>query len=209
MHACRCRAIDTRMYFYIHTYAHARGDGCREPQMEPPMRVCASGHPYTPRGTSVDTDARCTDGHTTLARAHAHMRTLPWNMVHARSYTYMHSHIHTYVDVWGARLECRFRHARARTCAHALAWNRHVHPYACTCTHTYTYTHGDTHLSGCAVVLPRCSRAHARTFMQTRAPTRTLECMLRAHAYIHTCAQTYAEIYGPSDRSVYIEFMYI
>ncbi len=36
----------------------------------------------------------CTDGHTTLAHAHAHMRTLPWNL-HAHSYTYMFSYIHT------------------------------------------------------------------------------------------------------------------
>ena len=86
----------THVCFYIHPYAHARGYGCSPTQMEPPMRVCASGHPYTPRGTSVDTDAHLYRWPLTPARAqaHAHMRTLPWNL-HAHSYIYICAHTYT------------------------------------------------------------------------------------------------------------------
>ena len=109
MHARRCRAIGTRMYVNIHTYAHARGYGCRQPQMEPRMRVCvcASGHPYTPRCTSVDTDARCTDGHTTPPRARTRARTRSrrhgfYTCTH--TYPYVLTHTHTYVSLVVARV---------------------------------------------------------------------------------------------------------
>ncbi len=95
MHACTYGAIHTRMYFYIHTYAHARGYyGCKQKQMEPPdVIVCVDLgiHTRLEAQASIQTHVS-TDGHTTLARAHA--RTLPWNL-RAHSYRYMYSYEHT------------------------------------------------------------------------------------------------------------------
>jgi hypothetical protein len=133
----------THAYTSIRTRMHEEM-GYRRTQMEPPMCVCvcASGHPYMPRCTSVDTDAHCTDGHITAARARRrtrkHMRTLPW-ILYMHSYISMYdlTHTHIYVHVSWARV-CRSRRAFARTYAHAhtLAWSLHVQPYAHTCTHT-------------------------------------------------------------------------
>ncbi len=114
--------------------------GCRRPQMGPPMFVCvcASRHPYMPGCTSVDTDPHCTDEHTEPARAHAHahMRTLPWNL-RAHSNIHMHSYVrrcmHVVIPVSWARA-CAAPDTRAH--AHALEWNPHIHPYASTRTHT-------------------------------------------------------------------------
>ncbi len=58
-----CMYINPYIRAFTRRWLHTR-------QMEPPMRVCV--HPYMPGCTSVDTDAHCTDGHTTHARADMH-----------------------------------------------------------------------------------------------------------------------------------------
>ncbi len=96
----------------------------RQPQMGPPMCVCASRHPDKPGCTSVDANAHCTDVHTTLARvrAHAHAHA---PMESTRTLIHINAHVHTYqmyargdARLVGARV-CRSRRARARTYAHA------------------------------------------------------------------------------------------
>ena len=128
--ARRCRAIDTRMYFYIHAYAHARGYGCRQTRTVPRMRVCASGHPHTPRGTS----------------AHASRHTLAWNL---HVHTYAHACAHTYTYTHGGT---HLAVARPR-CAAARA---HTHTHSCTsaCAHArwnarYERTHASAHARIC------------------------------------------------------------
>ena len=143
IHAYRCTPVDAEpsihARIYIHPYAHARGYGCRQTHMEPPMCVCAcaSGHPYKPRGTSVHAHwyrwacHSCARAHT---RAHAHAP-----MECTRTLIHIHVLIHTYVDVWGAR-EYRFRHS----CAHVR-----TRKYACmesTRTHTCIYMHSHIHI---------------------------------------------------------------
>ena len=147
MHAYRCTPVDAEpsihARIYIHPYAHARGDGCSQTQMEPPMRVCvcASGHPYTPRCTSVDTDARCTDGHTTPPRAHTrtHTFTQTW-ILYMHSYLSICAHTYTYIcKSCGRARPRRSRRALTRTYAHAHT-RRHV-LYICSLTYTYGLEH--------------------------------------------------------------------
>ncbi len=134
-----------------------------------------------PGCTSVDTGARCAEGHTTptcahthvRAHAHARMRTLPWNL-RAHSNTYMYSYVrrcmHVVIRVSWARA-CAAPDARAH--AHTLAWNLRVHPYAHTCTHTYTYPHCESHLEvarSCRAAAP-VARAHTHAHSCTSART--------------------------------------
>ncbi len=52
---------------------HTRADGCRQGRWSRRcVCACASMHPCMPGCTSVDTNAHCTDGHTTHARADMH-----------------------------------------------------------------------------------------------------------------------------------------
>ena len=136
---------------YTHAYISTRTRtheemGCSRTQMGPRMHVCAPRHPYTPRGTSVDTDARCTDGHITAARAHthAHMRTLPWNRF-AHPYKYMYSYIRTQMyarsdtRLVGARV-CRSRRARANARTHTHTYLHDIY------THIHMRIHALTHI---------------------------------------------------------------
>jgi hypothetical protein len=109
MHARRCRAIDTRMHMNPSIRACARrwlqpnADGAADAR----VRVCASGHPYTPRCTSVDTDARCTDGHNTHPRARTRTRTRSRRhgfYICTHTYTYVLTHTHIYVSLVVARV---------------------------------------------------------------------------------------------------------
>jgi hypothetical protein len=186
-HACTC--ISARMRTH-------EGMGCSRTRMEPPMRVGvrASGHPYTPRGTSVDTDARCTDGYTTLARAHKHTHTC------ARSQgIYMHAHTHTCTRTYVRRCMHVLIHVSwARACAapetrsHARV-NTHTHLHGIyTYTHmhvhalTHTHTHMVTHISRSrGRVAPPLAHTHSCTSACALARWNR---MLRAHADIHTCA---------------------
>ena len=140
MHTCRCRAINTRAR--IHQYAHTRGDGLpTTADGAADVRVCACVCAHLGIRTFLEAQASM-QAHTVRmgiphprARAHAHMRTLPWSRF-AHSYTdiYMHSYIRTQMCVRsgtrlvGARVR-RSRRALARTHAHAhtLAWNLHAH----------------------------------------------------------------------------------
>jgi hypothetical protein len=91
------------------------------------------------------------------------------------------------------------RGTSAHASRHMLAWDLHVHTYAHACTHTYTCTHGDTHLAAarscCAAAR---AHTHAHSCTSTR-PARTLECTLRAHADVYTCAHTYVDTYVPGE----------
>ncbi len=143
MHTCTCRAIYTRKYFYIHTYAHARGYGCSQTQMGPPMRVCvrirASVHAWRHKRRYRRTLHRWAYDIRARACAHAHAP-----MESTRTLIHLHVLIHTYVDGLGAR-ECRFRraHARAHThvCLLGIYTHTHMHIHALTHTHTHMVTH--------------------------------------------------------------------
>ena len=105
-----CKSTRTRMHDEMAADRRRCGRRC--------AGVCASGHPYTPRCTSVDTDARCTDGHTTRPRAHTHTHTFTQTWI-----LYMHSYIyicaHTYTSICTGLVVARVRAAPdARSHAH-------------------------------------------------------------------------------------------
>jgi hypothetical protein len=98
--ACTFISTRTRMH---------EGMGCRQPQMEPRMHVCAPRHPYTPRGTS----------------AQASRHKLAWNLhVHTYAHACKHTHTRTHGDT---------HLAVARSdCAAARAARAHTHAHSCT-----------------------------------------------------------------------------
>ncbi len=112
MHARRCRAIDTRMHMNPSIRACTRvwaadqrrwGRAC--------ACACASGHPYTPRGTS----------------AHASRHKLAWNLhVHTYARACTHTYTYTHGDTSSGRAVALRRRARTRTHTHAQA-RAHTH----------------------------------------------------------------------------------
>ncbi len=201
MHACRCRAIHERIYIHSHVRACTRrwlltnADGAADAR----VRSCASRHPYTPRCTSVNTDAHL-NGWAYHTRAHAHAP-----MESTRTFIHKHLLLHTYVR---RCMHVVMHVSWARACA-APDSGSHTHTLTrtrtcmeptrtrktCTRTHTHTHTHTWCYTSsGRALVLrrrSRRSRAHARALMHTRA--RTLKCMLRANSDVHPCAPTHVD----------------
>ena len=86
-----CKSTRTRMHDEMAADRRRCGRRC--------ACVCASGHPYTPRCTSVDTDAHVQMGiphpraHT---RAHMHTVTQTW-ILYMHSYIYICAHTYTYI----------------------------------------------------------------------------------------------------------------
>ena len=130
---------------------------------------------------------------------------------HRHTHVRLYPHVRARTRVWAADNRrwsrgCTCAHQGTRTRLEAAAHMRrgtslqgiYTYAHAHACTHTYTYTHGDTHLevarSCCAAARTRTC-THALMHKHAHAPTRTLKCMLRAHAYIHTYAHTHAYIY--------------
>ncbi len=139
MHTDARLSIPSHLYTHAHTSTRTRvHEGMAADERGWSRRcvcACASRHPDMPRGPSVDTNAHCTDGHTTPARSHKRTHAHA-PMESTCTLTHIHVLIQIYVDVCA---RAAFD-ARARTYAHAhtLAWNLHVHPYAHTCAHTFT-----------------------------------------------------------------------
>ena len=203
IHVYRCTPVDAepsiRARVYINTRIHEEM-GCRQPQMEPPLCVCACVCAHLGIRTFLEAQASM-QAHTVRmgtphprARAHAHMRTLPWSRF-AHSYTdiYMHSYIRTQMC---ARSGTRLVGARVRrsTYTHTRLHGIYTHTYACTCTHTYEYTHGDTHLHvarPCCAAAPAARATRTRTHAQARAHTHaeTHATSARIHPYMraYTC----------------------
>ncbi len=187
-HTCPYRAINTRIHIYISVRACTRRWAADKRRWSRRCAcVCASRHPCMPGCTSVDTAARCTDGHTTTrARTctQAHIRTLPWNL-RAHSCTYMYSYVrrcmHAVIHVWWAR-----------ACAHLHGIYTYIHMHMHLLAHIPT--HMVNHISrspSCRAASPAARANTQRTDAQARA--RTLKCILRAHPDL--CTYTYMHIY--------------
>jgi hypothetical protein len=146
MHARRCRAIDTRLHTNPSIRACARvwlqpnADGAADAR----VRVCASGHPYTPRCTSVDADAHLyRRPYHAPARAHTHTHTFTHTWIrYMHSYLYICAHTYTYVcKSCGRARPRRSRRALTRTYAHAHTRRHVLHICSLTYTHGLRHTH--------------------------------------------------------------------
>ena len=142
MHARRCRAIDTRTHIHPSIRACMRrwlppnADGAADVRVR--VRIWASVH-----ASSVDTDARCTDGHTTPPRAHTHTHTFTqtWSL-YMHSYIYICAHTYTYIcKSCGRARPRRSRRALTRTYAHAHTRRHVLHICSLTYTHGLRHTH--------------------------------------------------------------------
>ncbi len=166
MNTCPYRAIDTRLHIYPNVRACTRrwlqtnADGAAD------ARVCA--HLGTPRCTSVDTDAHCTDGHITPARVRTRTRT------HAHAHAPMESTrtlIRTHVLIRTQMYARSDKHVSwARTCAApaAYAHDRHLHGiYTYIHVHVHALTHIHTHM------VIHMSRLRGRVAPLERTRTRT------------------------------------
>jgi hypothetical protein len=144
------------------------GMGCSRPRMEPPMRVCAPRHPYTPRGTS----------------AHALRHTLAWNLhVHPYAHTCTHTYTYTHGDTHLAVARSHCAAARAHTHANSCTSTRPARTLECILrAHLDVRANAHTHV-------------HTTQYLYLYMDIDTDKAIDR-HIYLyHACIHTYVPTY--------------